>query len=451
MKSTTIRIFVLLAIASLVGVVIVQYYWFDKAFDYQEQDLNHRITLALQSVAEKIVPPERRAASFFQPVEQLSSNYFNVMVNDAINPEVLREFLKLELVKQEVGLDFEYAIYDCTGNSMQYCEYICLSGDCAPPASEQARFQFPELARADGYYFGVYFPHKGVALSNQMGIWLFSTIVVLIVILFFSYSLFVILRQRRLSEIQKDFINNMTHEFKTPLSTIDISTSVLMQPAITGNPERLLSYATIIKNETTRLKNQVEKVLQVAVMDNRSEDLKMAPVHLNDLIRQLKTNLEAKLEQHHARLDLLLNAENDCLEGDTLHLTNIFNNMIDNSLKYCEHERPHIVIGTEYRKGQLTVTVQDNGIGIGEKDRKMIFNKFYRVSTGDVHNVKGFGLGLHYVKMIVEAHKGHIGVSSRPGEGTLFTLVFKALPGKKAPQAPSPIATEAPKPARHIS
>ncbi len=442
MKALTFRIFVLLGLLSLLGVVVVQFYWFDKAFDFKEQDLNRRISIALQSVAEKVVPAERRASSSFQPVEQVSTNYFNVMVNDAIEPEVLKEYLKLELYKHDVELNFEYAIYDCSGNAMQYCEYICLTGDCDPPLAEEARYQFPELKNADGYYFGVYFPKKEGMLKNQMGIWTFSTIVVLIVILFFSYSLFVILRQRRLSEIQKDFINNMTHEFKTPLSTIDISTSVLMKPETAQHPERFISYATIIKKETTRLKNQVEKVLQVAVMDNRSEDLKLAPLSINNLLEEQKSNLAAKLEENDATLELSLEASQDWVDGDILHLTNIFNNLIDNSLKYCESNEPHMRIRTKNNaKGLLEITLQDNGIGISEKDKKMIFDKFYRVHTGDVHNVKGFGLGLHYVKMMIEAHKGSIKVDSRPKEGTVFTISLRPLPQQAVP-APAPSTPE---------
>lgn len=426
MKALAFRIFVILGVASLLGVVIVQVYWFDKAFDFKENDLNRRISIALQTVAEKVVSPERRAASSFQPVEQVSSNYFNVMVNDAITPEVLREYLKLELEKHDIDLNFEYAIYDCSSNAMQYCEYICLAGNCDPPLAKDARYQFPALANADGYYFGVYFPKKTGMIRNQMGIWLFSTSVILVVTLFFSYSLFVILRQRRLSEIQKDFINNMTHEFKTPLSTIDISTAVLMRPEIVAHPDRILSYATIIKKETTRLKNQVEKVLQVAVMDNRSEDLKLEPIQINELLEEQKDNLHAKLEQHQATLNLNLQATQDCVEGDLLHLTNVFNNLIDNSLKYCEDAAPLITISTvNPNKGEIEVILEDNGIGIAEKDRKMIFDKFYRVHTGDVHNVKGFGLGLHYVKMIIEAHKGKIIVASKPKQGTKFTMRFK--------------------------
>ena len=163
-------------------------------------------------------------------------------------------------------------------------------------------------------------------------------------------------------------------------------------------------------------------------MDNRSEDLKFSPVHLNELLESMKNNLEAKLEQYNATLELHLDAKEDCINGDVLHLTNIFNNMIDNSLKYCDDSEPHIIISTkDTGKKQLSVSVQDNGIGISEKDRKMIFNKFYRVPTGDVHNVKGFGLGLHYVKMIVEAHKGKITVNSKPKQGTEFVMDFKPM------------------------
>ncbi|MGB0524102.1 MAG: sensor histidine kinase [Flammeovirgaceae bacterium] len=426
MKRRTLRIFIVLAVFSLMGIVIVQYYWFTRAFSINKTRIDLRISNALQEVAEKLVPLEKRTSSFFQPVTHVSNDYFEVMVNDTINPAVLGEYLKLDFIKHNIELNAEFGVYNCDNGLMEYGDFICPTGDCKPP-TEQTRYVFPHPEHPDSFYFGVYFPDKNSFLLSDMGIWLFSTIVVLIVILFFAYSLFVIVRQKRLSEIQTDFINNMTHEFKTPISTIDISSSVLMNPKIIEKPERLLSYATIIKNEAVRLKNQVEKVLQVAVLNKKSEELKITDLHLHNLLEELELNWTATLEKKNAILETHFDAQVDFIAGDRLHLTNVFNNLIDNSIKYCESDQPYIKLNTFNEKGYIVLTLQDNGIGIAEKDVKMIFNKFYRVHTGNVHNVKGFGLGLHYVKMMIDAHKGTITAQSKVGEGTLFTIKLKNL------------------------
>jgi len=429
MKRRTLRIFIVLSVISLLGIVIVQYYWFTRAFSIKETGIDLRISNALQEVAEKLVPIEKRTNSFFQPVTQVSSDYFEVMVNDTINPAILEEYLKLDFLKHNIDQNVEFGIYNCDNNLMEYGNYICTTGDCDPPGFEN-RYQFPQHQVIDSFYFGIYFPDKDIFLLSDMGIWLFSTGVILVVILFFAYSLFVIVRQKRLSEIQTDFINNMTHEFKTPISTIDISSTVLMNPKIIEKPERLLSYATIIKNEAVRLKNQVEKVLQVAVLNKKSEELKMKELHLHELLEELELNWTATLEKKNAVLETHFDATEDLIEGDRLHLTNVFNNLIDNSIKYCEQAQPYIILKTYNVKNRLVISLQDNGIGISEKDQKMIFNKFYRVHTGNVHNVKGFGLGLHYVKMMIDAHKGHITAHGELGKGTLFTIKLKTLQQK---------------------
>ena len=427
MNRTTLRIFIVLAVISILGLVVVQYYWFNRAFELKSSDLDRRIGIALQEVSEKLVPLEKRSSTFFQPVEQERSNYFKVMVNHPIDPEILEEYLKIGfLTKHNVKLNFEYAIYDCESDNMQYGNYVCVTDDCDKPTKDD-RYGFPTLSATDSFYFGIFFPDKTSFLLNQLEIWVFSTGVVLVVILFFAYALFVILRQKRLSEIQTDFINTMTHEFKTPISTIDISSSVLMNPKIVNSPERLLSYATIIRNEATRLKNQVEKVLQVAVLNKKSEELKRQELNMHELLSTIQLNWTATVEKKQAKLDVALNAQNDLVFVDKLHLTNIFNNLIDNSLKYNESDLPTVKIETRNEKNWLVIRLQDNGIGIAEKNLKMIFNKFYRVHTGNIHNVKGFGLGLHYVKMMVEAHKGSIQAESKLGEGTKFTIKLRLL------------------------
>jgi two-component system phosphate regulon sensor histidine kinase PhoR len=278
----------------------------------------------------------------------------------------------------------------------------------------------------DGYYFAVQFSRIEANLISQMGIWVFSSAVMLIVIFFFVYTLFVILKQKRLSEIQKDFINNMTHEFKTPLSTIAISSEVLRDPLITNTPERLLNYATIIQNETNRLKQHVERVLQMARLENSDVALKREKLDVHELIRDAVQNSALLLQEKNGEIDLQLNAERSWVIADKLHFTNVLFNLIDNAIKYNQ-QQPRLIISSGNNNGHIFIEVKDNGIGISEENQRKVFHQFYRVPTGNLHDVKGFGLGLNYVKLMVEAHKGKITVNSRLGEGSTFKIILPTL------------------------
>ena len=261
-----------------------------------------------------------------------------------------------------------------------------------------------------------------------MGIWGFSSAVMLIVIFFFVYTLFVILKQRRLSEVQKDFINNMAHEFKTPISTIAISTEVLKDLSIIQTPERLLNYVTIIQNENQRLKQQVERVLQMARLDNEDIGLKREDCDLHELIREINTNSAIGLNARGGKVNLSLMATESRTNVDGLHFTNVISNLLDNAIKYNQ-ATPEITIATQNVDRKILISISDNGIGISPDDQSKIFHKFYRVHTGNVHDVKGFGLGLHYVKLIVEKHGGKISVKSTPGKGSIFTIAIPLLHG----------------------
>jgi two-component system phosphate regulon sensor histidine kinase PhoR len=272
-----------------------------------------------------------------------------------------------------------------------------------------------------GYYFGVQFPNRAAHIINQMGIWSFSSIVLLLVITFFSYTLFVILKQKRLSEIQKDFINNMTHEFKTPIATIAVSAEVLKDPAIVHQPERLLNYAGIIEKENIRLKQQVERVLQMARLDKEAVGLKKEVVDVHQLIQDSIRHHAMTLQNMKGQVHCELKASLTNMEADKFHLLSVFNNLLDNAIKYCK-AIPEITVRTlDHHKG-LLIEIVDNGIGISQENQKRIFQKFYRVPTGNVHDVKGFGLGLSYAKTIVEAHGGEISVKSELGKGCVFRI-----------------------------
>jgi two-component system phosphate regulon sensor histidine kinase PhoR len=270
------------------------------------------------------------------------------------------------------------------------------------------------------YHFAVYFPNRKHFLSQQLSVWIVSTIVLIFILILLTYLLFIILKQKRLSEIQKDFVNNMTHEFKTPLASIQLSADVLKNPTILHNEQRLLNYATIISTEAKRLSHQVERVLQMAQGNKGEIQLSKSLFVWQTLIKETLSSFDQAIALKSATINLDLPTAPISYFGDQLHLRNCISNLIDNALKYTETD-PVITISIGIAQ-QLRIAVEDNGIGINKNDQKLLFKKFYRVNTGNIHNVKGFGLGLSYVRLIINAHNGRIECESDLGKGTKFVI-----------------------------
>jgi two-component system phosphate regulon sensor histidine kinase PhoR len=393
-----------------------------RAFDLKEAEFERTVNTALYNVAQQIFEIKNTPSPAVNPVKQVSTNYFIVMVNSEIDASLLEFLLRNEFEKRAIRADFEYGVYDCSSERMVYGDYVPLQ---TAKEKRVTNKKLPQWAN-QGYYFGVQFPNRIAHITNQMGIWSFSSVVLLLVIVFFAYTLFVILKQKRLSEIQKDFINNMTHEFKTPIATIAVSTEVLKDPGIVHQPERLLNYMTIIEKENTRLKQQVERVLQMARLDKEDIGLKKENLSIHHIIQDSIRHTSVALQEKKVSVGLDLSAEEPAIEGDKLHLTNVFNNLFDNAIKYCK-TTPSLIVRTTNEHGGIAIEVEDNGIGIAQENQKRVFQKFYRVPTGNLHDVKGFGLGLSYVRTVVEAHRGKISLRSELGRGSIFKIYLPAL------------------------
>lgn len=408
---------IILAAVSIAGITFTQIYWVRKAFDLRENQFNRDVHTSLNTVAQKIFEINKTPAPTSNVITQVSTNYFVVLVNGPIDAGILEFLLVTEFQKRNIS-DFEFGIYNCVDKCMVGSNYIS-------PKKVNLATSFPETPKLnnDGYYFAVQFPYLQANILSQMGIWGFSSAVMLVVIFFFVYTLFVILKQRRLSEIQKDFINNMTHEFRTPISTIAISSQVLKDPSIVQAPERLLNYATIIEHENQRLKQQVDRVLQMAQLDKEDIGLKKEETDLHALLEEASRSHATVIESRQGAVRLDLQANSHKTSIDKLHFTNVIYNLLDNAVKY-NHRKPEILVRTQDGNRQLLISVSDNGIGISPEEQKKVFHKFYRVPTGNVHDVKGFGLGLNYVKLIVEKHGGSISIESEPGKGSTFTITL---------------------------
>jgi two-component system phosphate regulon sensor histidine kinase PhoR len=419
MSRRALRIIIFLAAISMVGITIVQVFWLKKAFSLKEIQFNHNVNLALTTTAQRILDYNNNKTKLVKPVNQLADDYFVVMVNDVIDANLLEFFLKEEFERRNIVTDFEYSIYDCMQERIVYGNYVSMN---PKEKTRQTKRELPVWDN-ENYYFAVYFPNRDTNLVSQLGIWLFSTGVMVIVFVFFLLGMVFILKQKRLSEVQKDFVNNMTHEFKTPLSTIMVSTEVLLSNEAVQTDQRLQHYTKIIQSEANRLKKQVERVLQMASMDNHSLKLNLENIDLHTVISHTIASLEPVIKEKNGSVKLVASAEKCRINADPLHISNVIFNLIDNALKYCD-KNPEVIITLYAKDYNVQITIKDNGIGIPKEFQTRIFEKFYRIPTGNVHNVKGFGLGLSYVFSVIKAHKGKITLESTQGQGSTFTLIF---------------------------
>lgn len=410
---------VTLGALAIIGVISIQSYWVLKTWDIKSKEFNQSVRIALRKTTEKLAETDQFELPPKELVTQISSNYYVVNTEASIDAGNLEHFLRQELEAISLNEDFEYGIYDCSSQEMVYGNYCTFDNLNPEPAKKTERL--PEVDKFT-YYFGVTFPNRKSHLMGEMQLSILYSALSMVTVLFFIYALRVILRQRRLSQMQKDFINNMTHEFKTPISTIKISSNVFLKNEEIQKNDRLLRYANIINEQNNRLNNQVEKVLQIARLEGDTFELKKEEINVNTLLQNIVKSEEIKITQLGGNISTNLNSKNSLIEADKLHLTNIIHNLLDNAIKYCKSV-PEISIETKDIENKIAIRIADKGLGIKKEFMQQIFQKFYRVPTGDVHNIKGFGLGLFYVKNICQAHGWKIQAKSEEGKGTEFIIL----------------------------
>lgn len=439
MGRKVIGILILLATVSVVGIIATQIYWLNKAFRVQQTQLdlrkeqataeskqfNDRVTIALTNVADEILSINNDPAELFQAVKQIRPNYFTVAINDTVHPYLLESLLIREFERRNIDENFEYGVYDCFTDSIVYGDYVAINEDTH---SGNYNAKSPQIKwDKDGHYFGVFFPDRKMyetdIAKSQVGTWAFSAIISLIVFVFFAYAVYLIIRQKKLSEMKSDFINNMTHELRTPISTISLSSEVLLSDKIIEQPERLKNYAQLIYNENQRLRLQVDKVLQLALLDKDEMEINHKSLNLHEIIQNAVDSIMLVRQDEGISIKADLQAKNHIISGDAVHIGNVIHNLLDNAVKY-RNENGEIQIKTSNIGSDLIIEVIDQGIGIPKTSIPYIFDKFYRVPTGNIHDVKGFGLGLYYVRQIILAHKGKITVKSQEDQGTHFTVIL---------------------------
>ena len=339
-------------------------------------------------------------------------------IEKRIRPEELEEVLNDALLQKGIDLKYEYAVIKWNNEAAFKSENYLDSA-----VTEYYRVQlFPDDIFTSSNYLSIYFPQRKNFLFKSFGFMILSSVfLTLFITLAFSFTILYVFRQKKLAEIRNDFVNNMTHELKTPISTISLASQMLGDTSLPPNLKNNDQIARVISEESRRLGYQVEKVLQMAVFDKGQVKLRRKETDIHEIIRNVSENYSLQIKSRGGNIAMNLEAKQFILEVDSVHITNVMTNLVDNALKYCTRD-PEIRISTRNVRQFFEMTIQDNCIGISKQDQKRIFEKFYRVPTGNIHTVKGFGLGLSYVKKIVEEHQGTIEVASHLYEGSTFTI-----------------------------
>lgn len=489
MKRWAIHAIIILMSTALLGLIGIQAYWLNFSISLNERKFDQNVRDALYQVKRKIekeitqgtlnpyatgnepITLGKRSSSFLRMDyffgNRMTDTFYNAgdylesqrrkdmsevlallqgyPVEDLIDPNALDKLIETELSLRGLDAEFVSGVYSYKKDEIVIYNghYVTFSED-APKSSDpgiqlpdtytlsNAQYKLDLFSSGFGGALGelrLLFPHKSRAIWKDSWLLLAGSLLFTGLILFgFSYTIYVIFRQKKVSEMKNDFINNMTHEFKTPIATISLATDSLVSDKVIYEPDKVKRFAKIITQENQRMLNQVEKVLQMALIDRQDFNIQLEEIHLHDLIENAIDFIGLQVEKRGGEIHKELRAERDLIEGDSTHLSNIFHNLLDNANKYSP-ESPEITVKTKNVSNGVQVKISDRGMGMSAEAKKQIFEKFYRVHTGNVHDVKGFGLGLSYVKVVITAHNGSIDVESKLGEGSTFKLF---LPFKQA-------------------
>ncbi|MCX6197107.1 MAG: HAMP domain-containing sensor histidine kinase [Flavobacteriia bacterium] len=441
MKRFRINAVIILGVLSLSSILLVQLLWVRKTIEIQStstaiqqksdslnlKEFSEQTNLALRNVLNIISSAIEDSSDQYGAIKQLNINQFKVDIIQELDPYYLETLLKKALYNQNIHEDFTFGIYDCFTNQLTFSKLYKFTDDSLYKlvnnniiGLDSARLKL----KNDGHYFTVFFPNVQNKLPQNtvfLSPWIYISTIVFLVLIFFGFSLATIIKQKRLSEVITDFINNMTHELKTPIATISLSSEMIMRLDSDDDLEKAKKYAGIIFKENKRLETQVERVLNISTLDTENTTLNKKSLDFHELLVEVKDTFDFNQLANGGKILIENNASVFKIQADSIHITNVVYNLLDNAVKYCT-TKPFISITTKNERNYLVIEIKDNGIGIRKEDLKMIFDKFYRVSTGNIHDIKGFGLGLFYVKLIINEHNGSIDVRSKVGEGSTFII-----------------------------
>jgi len=415
-RSKTLRLVILTSTVLVTIIIAIQLFWLQKVYLYEEKQFNINVSKSIRSLYTDMELVNDASDNVQKIIENINPDVYLFKIDCSPNLEQLWINLKAELTDFDVYTDCRAAIYDPAEKKYTTEQYINLPDSYFPSDKEKV---LPVYER-DYAYIALYFPHRGGYILKQMLFWIASGGLLLLVLTGFGFSIFYLYRQKFYYETQKDFVNNFTHEFKTPLAVITIAADVLKQENIIEKPDKLKNYAGIIYEQTSHLQSQVQRLLEIAYTDRSNLPLEKEKFDVNELIKKSINDLQPLIEQKKAVVKTTFAGKNAIVNADKPYLRLCFINLIENAIKYAPN--PEIDITTKSEGNHFFISVKDNGIGIASKHQKKIFDRFYRITDGELHTSKGFGLGLNFVKKVIDTHNGKIEVISEPGKGSTFTI-----------------------------
>jgi two-component system, OmpR family, phosphate regulon sensor histidine kinase PhoR len=416
LKINKINIIIVLGLVAIIGILVAQLLWTKQAFTIEEKKFSQKAHIALLEVAKNLYEGTNHNLQTENPVKKISNDYYIVNIENDFEPDVLEFYLKAAFKKFGITTDFEYAMYNCQSDEMVYGNYITQNDN----SQKKSNIHFPKHKNLV-YYFAIRFPNETSYLFNSLKFWAYLFIGLIFILLIYVYSIFTILQQKKYSELQRDFINNMTHEFKTPLSSILIASNYLINQNEIKNDDKLHKYTDIIIKQSNNLNKHIEKILNLAKADNAPLALNKNKVAIILIIEDVIENIKLKYET--SEITIISNSDNYIINCDEFHFTNLIYNLIDNSIKYCENE-PKITIKISEVHHNIKLEFIDNGIGISVKNLPFIFDKFYRISSNKSTEINGFGLGLYYVKKICDLHHWKIIAKNNLNNGITISIVI---------------------------
>ncbi|MFN7911217.1 MAG: sensor histidine kinase [Bacteroidota bacterium] len=416
LKTKKINFIIILGLIAIVGILVAQLVWTKQAFNLEEKKFSQKAHVALLEIVKKLYESTNNDLPSENPVEKISNDYYYVNIANDFDPIILEHYLKSEFKKAGISTDFEYAMYNCQSDVMVYGNYISLSDN----SQSKPTFNFPKNKNLV-YYFAIRFPNETGYLFSSLRFWFILSIALIIILLVYVYSIFTIIQQKKYSELQRDFINNMTHEFKTPLSSILIASNYLLKQEKINNDEKLEKYTQIIIDQSNKLNIHIEKILNIAKHDNSPAELNKIKLSVIPIIKNVIENIQLKYEN--TTITIETQVEDFWIIADEFHFINLVYNLLDNSIKYCD-EKPIITIKLLQEQGLKKIEISDNGIGISTKELTIIFDKFYRSPNSKYSQVNGLGLGLYYIKKIADLHKWKILATNNNAKGITFTILI---------------------------
>jgi two-component system phosphate regulon sensor histidine kinase PhoR len=413
-RSSTIRLGIFISTLVIATILVFQLVWLKKIYLKEQREFDQGVIKAIQGLYEDMDAAVYKYSHLNELIENPEPHLYLAHITLPVNYDTLTSYLQEELYGFGIFTDCHIGIYSAKDN--RYIHTGLVKGAIVKGKRDA---EVPLISR-NFDHIALYFPNRKQYILGKMDFWITSSVILLLVLILFGASLYYFYRQKFLNEIQKDFIHNFTHEFKTPVSVISLAADVLKNPAIIQKPEKLATYAGIVEYQASYLKNQTEKLLNFAYTESRQLYFTKEKVNIHELVQEAVNNLAPLIQERNALIQLELNAENPYLIANKDYLIIVIINLLDNAVKYSK--QPRVTVITKNKDDRMILSVMDNGMGIEKNQIKKVFKKFFRIHKEDTYTSKGFGIGLSFVKKIVTAHGGKIKAESEPGKGSNFTI-----------------------------